>query len=246
MRHFYCFSIISRNVRNYGMNELTPWSMVVLGLLGTGHCIGMCGPLIIAFPGRTGRLASHLFYHLGRIATYTVVGAVMGGIGSGLAGIAVLSGGDYAAWVARIQIGFSGLAALFLIVFGLARLEIIREPEWMSLASPGRIPGFGKIIKSATLNQGWVHLSLVGLMMGFLPCGLSFAAFSRALASGGPLRGAALVFAFGLGTMPGLLLLGTGASSLARRYQKQLDIFAGLLMIYMAAELAQKVWRAIG
>ncbi|MEJ2164345.1 MAG: sulfite exporter TauE/SafE family protein [Desulfobacterales bacterium] len=228
------------------MNDLTPWSMVVLGLLGTGHCIGMCGPLIIAFPGRAFRLAPHLFYHLGRIVTYTVVGAVMGGIGSGLAGIAALTGGNYTAWVARIQVGFSVLAALFLMVFGLTRLEIIREPDWMSLASPGRIPGFGKIIKSAALNQGWVHLSLVGLMMGFLPCGLSFAAFSRALASGGPLRGAALVFAFGLGTMPGLLLLGTGASSLARRYQKQLDIFAGLLMIYMAAELAQKVWRALG
>jgi hypothetical protein len=243
---FFWFSIIPRNVRNYGMNDLTLWSMVVLGLLGTGHCIGMCGPLIIAFPGRTGRLASHFFYHIGRIFTYTVIGAAMGGIGSGLAGIAALTGGDYSAWVARIQIGFSVLAALFLMVFGLARLEIIPEPGWMNLASPGKIPGFGKIIRSAAFNQGWVHLSLVGLMMGFLPCGLSFAAFSRALASGGPLRGAALVFAFGLGTLPGLLLLGTGVSSLARRYQKKLDIFAGLLMIYMAAELAQKAWRALG
>jgi len=60
------------------------------------------------------------------------------------------------------------------------------------------------------------------------------------------LRGAALIFAFGLGTLPGLLLLGTGVSGLARRYQKKLDIFAGLLMIYMAAELAQKAWRALG
>lgn len=225
------------------MNDLTLWSMFMLGLLGTGHCIGMCGPLVIAFPGRTGRLSAHLSYHLGRIVTYTVIGAAMGGIGSGLAGIAALTGGNYAAWIARIQVGFSILAALFLMVFGLARLEIIREPGWMNLASPGKIPGYGKIIKSAVSDQGWVRLFFVGLMMGFLPCGLSFAAFSRALASGGPFSGFTMVFAFALGTLPGLLLLGTSVSGLARRYQKQLDIFAGLLMVYMAAELALKAWR---
>lgn len=227
------------------MNDPTLWSMFMLGLLGTGHCIGMCGPLIIAFPGRTGRLSAHLFYHLGRIVTYTVIGAAMGGIGSGLAGIAALSGGDYPAWLARIQVGFSILAAIFLMVFGLARLDIVKEPGWMALASPGKIPGYGKVVKSAVSDQGGVSLFLMGLLMGLLPCGLSFAAFSRALASGGPFRGFTMVFAFALGTLPGLLLLGTGASGLARRYQKQLDIFAGLLMIYMAAELALKVWRAI-
>jgi sulfite exporter TauE/SafE len=228
------------------MNELTLFSMFILGLFGTGHCIGMCGPLVIGFPGRTGKFSAHLFYHLGRIITYMVIGAIMGGIGTGLAGIAALTGGDYLAWVARIQVGFSLLAAVFLMVFGLARLDFIREPGWMALASPGRIPGYGKVMKSATSNRGRVQLFWVGLMMGFLPCGLSFAAFSRALAAGGPIRGAGLVFAFALGTLPGLLLLGTGASGLARRYQKQSDIIAGLLMIYMAAELALKAWFKIG
>jgi len=224
------------------MKDLTLFSMFMLGLLGTGHCIGMCGPLVIAFPGRTGKFSAHLFYHLGRIITYIVIGAAMGGIGTGLAGIAALTGGDYLAWVARIQVGFSVLAAVFLAVFGLARLGIIQEPGWMALTSPAKIPGYGKIMKSAASRRDWVRLGLVGLMMGLLPCGLSFAAFSRALAAGGPLRGAMLVLAFALGTIPGLLLLGTGASGLARRYQKQSDILAGLLMIYMAAELALKAW----
>ncbi|UCD77176.1 MAG: sulfite exporter TauE/SafE family protein [Desulfobacterales bacterium] len=228
------------------MIELTLFSMFMLGLLGTGHCIGMCGPLIIGFPGRTGKLSAHLFYHLGRIVTYVVIGAAMGGIGAGLAGVAALTGGDYLAWVARIQVGFSMLAALFLMIFGLARLDIIREPGWMAVVSPDKLPGYGKIVTSAASNQGRVKLFLVGLMMGFLPCGLSFAAFSRALPAGGPFSGAILVFAFALGTIPGLLLLGTGASGLARRYQKQSDILAGLLMIYMAAELALKALGNIG
>lgn len=86
---------------------------------------------------------------------------------------------------------------------------------------------------------------LLGMMMGLLPCGLSFAAFTRALPSGSPINGAAMVFAFALGTVPGLLLLGTGASGLARRYQAHSDILAGLLMIFMAAELAVKAFSAI-
>jgi len=224
------------------MNDLTLFSMFTLGILGTGHCIGMCGPLIFAFPGRTGRFSAHWFYHLGRISTYVIIGTLMGGIGSGLAQIAAGTGGDYLAWVARIQVGFSLLAALFLMMFGLVRLDFIREPGWMALASPDKIPGYGKIMKSAVSNQGQANLFLVGVIMGFLPCGLSFAAFSRALPAGGAFRGALLVFVFALGTIPGLLLLGTGASGLARRYQKHSDLLAGLLMIYMAADLVLKAW----
>jgi sulfite exporter TauE/SafE len=228
------------------MNELTLFSMFMLGILGTGHCIGMCGPLIIAFPGRTGNVPAHLFYHLGRMLTYVIVGMIMGGMGTGLAELAAITGGNYLSWVAKIQIGFSLLAASFLMVFGLVRLELVREPGWMSLAYPGKLPGYGKIIKSAVSDHGRVQMFLVGLMMGLLPCGLSFAAFSRALAAGGPFSGALLVFAFAIGTLPGLLLLGTGASGLARRYRKHTDILAGLLMVYMAAELALKAWRNIG
>ncbi|MDZ7581006.1 MAG: sulfite exporter TauE/SafE family protein [Deltaproteobacteria bacterium] len=79
-----------------------------------------------------------------------------------------------------------------------------------------------------------------GLLMGFLPCGLSFAAFSRALAAGGILNGFLLLAAFGIGTLPGLLLIGTGATALARRYQPQSDIIAGLLMIAMGLSLGLK------
>jgi hypothetical protein len=227
------------------MNQLTFVSMFMLGILGTGHCIGMCGPLVIAFPARSGRFASHLYYHLGRILTYVAIGSVMGGVGAGLAEIAAASGGNYPVWVARIQMGVSFVAALFLLVFGLSRLGIISEPGWMAMASPDKIPGYRKLLKSAFTKNRQAEMLLLGMMMGFLPCGLSFAAFTRALPSGSPITGAALVFAFALGTVPGLLLLGTGASGFARRYQSHSDILAGLLMIYMAAELAVKAFSTI-
>jgi hypothetical protein len=205
----------------------------------------MCAPLVIAFPARSGRFASHLYYHLGRIFTYVVIGGIMGGIGTGLAEIAAVSGGNYPVWVARIQMGVSFVAALFLMVFGLARLGIISEPGWMALASPDKIPGYRKLLKSAFSKNRQTDMLLLGMMMGLLPCGLSFAAFSRALPAGSPINGAAMVFAFALGTVPGLLLLGTGASGFARRYQSHADILAGLLMIYMAGELAVKAFSAI-
>jgi len=224
------------------MNHLTFFSMFMLGILGTGHCIGMCGPLVIAFPARSGRFASHLYYHLGRILTYVLIGSIMGGIGAGLAEIAVATGGHYPVWVARIQMGVSFVAALFLLIFGLARLGIVSEPGWMVMASPDKIPGYRKLLKTAFANKRQAEMFFIGMMMGLLPCGLSFAAFTRALPSGSPIKGAAMVFAFALGTVPGLLLLGTGASGFARRYQSHSDIFAGLLMVYMAAELAVKAF----
>jgi sulfite exporter TauE/SafE len=205
----------------------------------------MCGPLVVAFPARAGGFGSHLLYHLGRILTYVAIGAVMGGVGSGLSKIAAATGGNYLTWVAGIQMGAALLAALFLLIFGFARLGIIGEPRWMVLASPDKIPGYRKLLRSAFFKKGQIEMLLLGMMMGLLPCGLSFAAFTRSLPSGGPLAGAALVFAFALGTVPGLFLLGTGASELVRRYRIHSDILAGLLMIYMAGDLGVKALSAI-
>ncbi len=218
------------------------YALFLLGILGTGHCVGMCGPLVFAFPARSGRMSAHLFYHLGRIGTYTAVGGTMGALGLGLSQLAGRSGLDPLAWIARLQVGFSLLAAAFLLVFGLSRLEIIREPAWMSLAAPEKIPGFGRILHSA--GGGRSGMLVLGMVLGFLPCGLSFAAFARALPAGGFLPGALMTLAFGLGTLPGLLLLGTGASGLARRYRRHSDILSGMVMIAMAASLAADVIQA--
>jgi len=218
------------------------YALFLLGIFGTGHCVGMCGPLVFAFPARSGRMSAHLFYHLGRIGTYTAVGGTMGALGLGLSQLAGRSGLDPLAWIARLQVGFSLLAAAFLLVFGLSRLEIIREPAWMSLAAPEKIPGFGRILHSA--GGGRSGMLVLGMVLGFLPCGLSFAAFARALPAGGFLPGALMTLAFGLGTLPGLLLLGTGASGLARRYRRHSDILSGMVMIAMAASLAADVIQA--
>ena len=85
-----------------------------------------------------------------------------------------------------------------------------------------------------------------GLFMGLLPCGLSFAAFARALAAGSPLSGGTLVFIFGLGTLPGLLVVGAGASGIFKRYRRYSDPLSGMLMIGMAASLLADALSGIG
>jgi sulfite exporter TauE/SafE len=227
------------------MSDIDFFAMFLLGIFGTGHCLGMCGPLIFALPGRSGRFAPHLWYHAGRLLTYTAVGGALGGLGAGLAQLVARTGEDHLTRLVAVQVGFSILAAGFLFGFGLGRLGLLPEPSWLSEVSPQKIPGLRKLLKqNAADTVGGAYFAL-GLMLGLLPCGLSFAAFSRALAAGGILNGAALVLAFGLGTLPGLLLLGTGVSGIVRRYRKPADLLSGLLMILMAIALAADALQAL-
>jgi hypothetical protein len=217
--------------------------MFMLGLLGTGHCVGMCGPLIFAFPGRTGRFMSHAWYHLGRVMTYVAVGALLGGLGALLG---ELSGLHTKADVAGLQIGLRFLAAALLAVLGLIRLGWLKEPGWFALLNPERIPGFRRALSSATDSDRQAVFFPLGLLLGLLPCGLSYGAFAQALGTGSAAAGALLVLAFAAGTAPGLLLLGTGVSAVVRRYRRPSDIIAGILMLYMAAMLVRKALHAMG
>jgi sulfite exporter TauE/SafE len=220
------------------MMDADVYALFLLGLLGTGHCLGMCSPLVLAFPARTGSFEAHLLYHLGRVMTYTAVGALVGGMGAGLTGMAARGDGAGLETVTRVQILFSGAAALFMFLFGLARIGLMPEPKWMSTAAPSKLPWFRKARDAASGRKSVPANFFLGLMLGLLPCGLSYAAFARALPAGSALKGGLMVLAFGLGTVPGLLLLGTAASRIFQRYRRLSDILSGLLMIGMAASLA--------
>lgn len=221
------------------------YAMAMLGLLGTGHCLGMCGPLVFALPGQSGRFAAHVYYHAGRVGAYTLVGAVMGAIGWGLAGAAALWGGDPLQWIARLQVFFSFVAAGFLLFLGLARLEFVREPLWMSVAAPDKLPGFARALRGVTGDPKTAAFLPVGFFLGFLPCGLSFSAFARSLAARGPVDGGLLALAFGCGTLPGLLVFGAGAHRLMRRLRRYSDPLSGMFMVGMAMALAAEAAGAL-
>lgn len=227
------------------MGTIDLYSLFLLGFLGTGHCVGMCGPVVLAIPAQAGKASAHLLYHLGRITTYAGVGAFLGGIGAGVSRLTAVAGGDPLVWIVRIQVAFSLLAAAVLLVLGFFRLGILREPDWMAVATPAKIPAFGQVVGEVTAGRGKTAVFVFGLMMGFLPCGLCYAAFARSLAAGGFLGGGALSLCFGLGTVPGLFLVGTGASGLFGRYRRYSDLLSGMLMAGIGLSLTADAMQAI-
>jgi uncharacterized protein len=146
--------------------------------------------------------------------------------------------------MARIQVGFSLIAALFLLGFGLLQLGIVQEPKWLSVANPAKLPGFSKLQRNVGSRKGLLSMFSIGMMLGLLPCGLSYAAFARAIPAGSPWGGGLLVLCFGLGTLPGLLFLGLGAAQFARRYRKVSDLLSGMVMIGMAVTLLLDAFQA--
>lgn len=220
-------------------------ALFMLGLLGTGHCIGMCGPLVVALPGQTGRFSAHLAYHAGRLITYSIIGASMGAAGSGLIHLASAVGGNPMVWITRVQVGISLLAGLFLLFLGLSRLGFVAEPQWLAIAVPNRMPGWRRLISRTAGDRSNFDLFFMGLILGGLPCGLSYAAFTKALSGAQMLAGAVMALIFGLGTLPGLLAVGAGAAVFLNRFRQQADILAGLIMIGMAATLLVKALETI-
>ncbi len=191
-------------------------SAFVVGLLGGVHCVGMCGGIVAALtfglpPERRtalGGMAPFLLaYNAGRIASYAVAGAVMGAAGVLLAGFLPV---EYA------QRGLLLLAALFMVAMGLylggwwrglARLEVAGGALWRRIEPLGR-----GLMPVRRPGQAFA----LGLLWGWLPCGLVYSVLVWAVSSGSALQGMLLLLAFGLGTLPNLLAMGAAAGLLAR------------------------------
>jgi sulfite exporter TauE/SafE len=195
------------------------WTAFLLGLVGSLHCAGMCGPLALALPA-TGRtrasfLLGRLNYNLGRILTYSLLGAVVGLVGESLA----LAG--LQRWVSLA----AGLAILLgLIASSRYALDTpaVRLVSWLK-------SGFARLLQQRSLSS----LLVLGLLNGLLPCGLVYAACAGAVAAGGFFSGTQYMLAFGLGTLPMMLGLGLVGKQLhwVIRFKFQRLIPASLLLL---------------
>lgn len=187
----------------------------LIGLAGGVHCVGMCGGIVgaltLSLPEAgerplAARLPFLLAYNGGRIASYVVAGALAGGVGAWAAHLVS---------VHRAQLGLQVVAGLFMILLGLylggwwtvlARLERIGGVLWTRIEPLGRrfLP-----VRSPAQAVG------VGLVWGWLPCGLVYSALVWAMGAGGAVKGALLLLSFGLGTLPALLAMGAVAAAVA-------------------------------
>lgn len=221
------------------MNDPLYLMALMTGLLGSGHCLGMCGGLISALSISHARqkraLLFHGFYHAGRIVTYTLVGAMVGWLGSVLAYANQFHGLMRVALVA---------SDLLVIIVGLGTLGLFSRLTLMGFELPG--PGL-LISRAATAltrslsrpaGAGLVSLSdfssfPLGLLLGFLPCGFSYAMAITAVQSASPVKGGVAMLLFGVGTTPVLLLFGCTLDWLTHRVRGWMMRGAGLLVAAM-------------
>lgn len=176
----------------------------MLGIAGSLHCVGMCGPIVIALP-RTGAnrarfIAGRLAYNLGRSITYAVMGAIFGIVGQSV----VLAG-----WQNALSIA-AGLAILgYLLTRWVGRGRWTPEAVLMRWIAPVQ-----RTMAKLLHRSGTGSLLLIGLLNGLLPCGLVYVALAGAAATGTAAGGAAFMFVFGLGTTPLLLAVALAGPSL--------------------------------
>lgn len=221
------------------MSEISLLSAFVVGLLGGVHCAGMCGgiagALSMGLPPAASRWPILIAYNIGRIASYTLAGAIMGALGFYFSGLLP---------VQTAQRLLLSMAGLFLILMGLylagwsrllARLERAGGVLWR------RIEPLGRGLLPAR-NPG--AALLLGILWGWLPCGLVYSALVWTVSSGSALQGASLMLAFGLGTLPNLLLMGFAAAQLGRWLrQPAVRMTAGVLvMVFGVSLLYDAAW----
>jgi sulfite exporter TauE/SafE len=175
-------------------------TLFLVGLLGGAHCAGMCGGIVGALslqaaPGR-GALPLHLAYNVGRIASYVLAGALAGTIGYAFGNIL------------PVQRGLYLFASLMLVAMG---LYLLGATAPLAVLERGG-QRLWKRIQPATRRflpvRGPGQALPLGMLWGWLPCGLVYSALTTALAAGSAVNGALAMLAFGLGTLPNLLLAG--------------------------------------
>ncbi len=184
---------------------------LMVGFLGGVHCLGMCGGVVgaLTFSLESKAQANwwrmlpfQLAYNIGRISSYVIIGALFGFLGSAL--------GSIATFLPAQQI-LQVIAGLFMISlglylggwwFGLVAIEKVGSSVWKHLS-----PYTAKFTPVKYIHQAWLY----GLVWGWLPCGLVYSMLIMALSAGSALQGGLVMFAFGLGTLPNLLLMGVFA-----------------------------------
>jgi len=210
--------------------------MFVLGLAGSLHCVQMCGPLVLSFgltmtgQGRAQQAISHGVYHLGRILTYTVLGAIAGWVGSGVALMGAIAGMENTAAIA---------GGVLMIAAGLVIVGALRGSSLVQIGPASRLSRVaGKLLRTTSPRTKFA----TGLVMGFLPCGLIYAALLRSVAAASPWMGALDMAAFGAGTAGPLLSLGVCSVTINRWIGLRGQNWAAAGFVLMGAVL---IWRGL-
>lgn len=212
-------------------------SAFVMGLIGSGHCIAMCGGIASSLQLATDKTKPVYFsiaYNLGRAASYMAAGALVAGLSSHFA--------NQSHW---LSLALAFLSGLFMILVGLYVMRLGASLKW--LESLGKIMVWQHIVK---LNKFLMPINSLpkalgyGALWGWLPCGLVYSALTWAMTGNSAFEGALVMLFFALGTFPAMLSIGMGAQALhkllnhpwARITMGSLLIWYGVYLLIIATD----------
>jgi hypothetical protein len=217
-----------------------------IGFIGSLHCLGMCGPLVIAYslhirpddpagpvaiPAIWSRgFSHHLAYHGGRVVTYSL----LGGLAALLTHVT-----SFHQVLGNLRGGFTLGAGILMILLGMALLKILPFPLF-SLSSFGPGSFWGKIFPPLFRSRSLSSKILLGMATGFLPCMLSWAMIVKAATAPHPLAGFFTMAFFGAGTVPALFFVGLSASLVSLRIRFLGERIAAVSVIFMGLILVLK------
>ncbi len=229
-------------------------SLFMAGLLGSAtHCIGMCAPFVLSqvsarlemvslkdmseFKRLSG--AALLPYHFGRMTTYIVLGFFVGLLAQGAIQFSGMK------WISAVLLL---LAAIFFLGYALRRLGV-SFPHMPFFGSAEKESAFsaklGHLLKPFFARPVGLNGYILGVGLGFLPCGLLYGALAAAGASGDFLAGAFGMAAFALGTVPSLIVIGLAGHMAGQKWQKAVTDLAPMLLIINSGVLVYLAWTLV-
>jgi uncharacterized protein len=219
--------------------------VAALGFLGSfGHCVGMCGPLAVAFslsdkeskdnPKKNPKSwQQHLYFHtllnIGRIFSYAIAGAAIGAIGSVL-----VAGGQLAGLESDLRRWLAILTGMLLVWMGIVQIKpegLPNIPFLNPMAQVGLHQRLNNAMMKLSLHSHPLTPALLGMTWGLIPCGFLYTAQIKAAETSNMTQGALTMLAFGLGTLPSMLGIGVFAGLLSRDRRSQLFRMGGWITL---------------
>jgi hypothetical protein len=213
------------------MNLITP---LTIGIIGSMHCVGMCGPIALALPlgKRTAiqRTMGLFLYNLGRLITYAFIGTLFGVLGKSF----------YIAGIQRQISVFLGVLILLGLVLPQLLSKTSKLTTWWYKLFGGLYQEMSMLIKNGSFSS----LFIIGLINGFLPCGLVYVAVAGALAQSEIYNGTLFMVMFGLGTVPVMFGIGWASNYISLNFRNTIKKispyligFFGILLILRGLNL---------
>ena len=197
------------------------FSALLLGLMGSFHCAGMCGPIAIALPLHGNTVPQKIFggalYNIGRTVTYGVMGAIFGMLGQGV---------EMIGFQQKISIIMGVLMIVSVLFPALFKNQYNMERSWFSAVTKLK-----KTIGKMFSIRSFSSLFFIGLLNGLLPCGLVYMAIAGAIGTGNVLLGAGYMVLFGLGTIPMMLSISLAGNIMSAAIRKSINKLIPVMVV---------------